>query len=256
MRDFEIAEAVEDTPEEAAVMSDAAAFFCAGGVVQEPGCEVTTVDTHKDFDIKNKSLTLFRIQNFSWGDQGYTTMRRYLRELPELLDKQFSTIADLTYDSFGDEEGVDTLKFRRAITMYTMRTKGIVDDSYLYYEVNQLVKRPVKSYCKTITCFPQLTTKTHYATFIKQDEMKHSEKVGGGASPVALAALQLPPGLHALPGLPGRCTLSHPLPPVLSSPGLPPVLCVPPCVATTPWRRSTSSCLPWRRASNRSSSTP
>jgi len=69
--------------------------------------------------------------------------------------------------------------------MYCMRTKGIVDDSYLYFEVNQLVKRPVKSYCKTITCFPQLTTFTHYSTFIDQEDMKHSEKVCYGLSALA-----------------------------------------------------------------------
>ena len=70
------------------------AFFCAAGAVQD--ADAPTADAHKDFDIKDKRLALFRIQNFSWQDEGYTTMRRYLRDLPELLDKQFNTIAEMT----------------------------------------------------------------------------------------------------------------------------------------------------------------
>uniref|UniRef100_A0A2D4IR54 Uncharacterized protein n=1 Tax=Micrurus lemniscatus lemniscatus TaxID=129467 RepID=A0A2D4IR54_MICLE len=48
-------------------------------------------------------------------------------------------------------------------------------DDYDYGEVNQLLERNLKIYIKTVTCYPERTTKRMYDSYWRQ--FKHSEKV-------------------------------------------------------------------------------
>ena len=48
-------------------------------------------------------------------------------------------------------------------------------DDYDYGEVNQLLERSLKVYIKTVTCYPERTTKRMYDSYWRQ--FKHSEKV-------------------------------------------------------------------------------
>lgn len=48
-------------------------------------------------------------------------------------------------------------------------------DDYNYGEVNQLLERPLKVFIKTVSCFPEKTTRNIYDAFWKQ--FRHSEKV-------------------------------------------------------------------------------
>lgn len=76
----------------------------------------------------------------------------------------------------GGQKEVDTSMLRRAIWNYIHCMFGIRHDDYDYGEVNQLLERSLKSYIKTVTCFPERTTKKDYDSFWR--DFKHSEKVG------------------------------------------------------------------------------
>ncbi len=81
-----------------------------------------------------------------------------------------------TICSMGDNTDVDTSSFRCAIWNYIHCMFGIRHDDYDYQEVNQLLERSLKSYIKTVTCYPERICRKDYESFMK--EFKHSEKVG------------------------------------------------------------------------------
>jgi sestrin len=132
------------------------------------------LDGHVDFDVRSKEYSLFRMETFSWGDQGYATLSRYHPHLADLLEDEFREIKELSYGFIGGEEGIDTFKFRRCIWNYVLRMKGIMDEEYLYSEVNELLDRKVKSYIKTMACYPQLTTFGQWKSYL---ELLDTEKV-------------------------------------------------------------------------------
>ena len=117
----------------------------AGGAGEDgtaPGARRPPILGHVDFDVRSKVFSVFRTQIFSWEDHGYATMSRYLPELADLLEAKFVTTKNLTYEFIGDEQGVDTFKFRWAVWNYVLRIKGIVRDEYMYRDVNALPKCP------------------------------------------------------------------------------------------------------------------
>ena len=75
----------------------------------------------------------------------------------------------------GDIMNVDTTMFRRAVWNYIHCMYGIRHDDYNYGEVNQMLERNLKSYIKTVTCYPERLTKKEYDNVMR--EFKHSEKV-------------------------------------------------------------------------------
>lgn len=48
---------------------------------------------------------------------------------------EFNEIKALTYNTYGDESGLDTFDFRWAIWNYVLRIKGVVNDEYMYRAV-------------------------------------------------------------------------------------------------------------------------
>ena len=48
----------------------------------------------------------------------------------------------------GDEQNVDTFKFRWAICTYVLRIKGIINDEYMYKKVNQYLQVRNKTACR------------------------------------------------------------------------------------------------------------
>ena len=81
--------------------------------------------------------------------------------------------------SLGDIMNVDTTMFRRAVWNYIHCMYGIRHDDYNYGEVNQMLERNLKSYIKTVTCYPERLTKKDYDNVMR--EFKHSEKVQNNA---------------------------------------------------------------------------
>lgn len=75
----------------------------------------------------------------------------------------------------GKKSNVDTSPFRRAVWNYIQSMYGIRHDDYDYREVNELLERNLKSYIKTLCCFPFRTTKEDYDSVMRG--FLRSEKV-------------------------------------------------------------------------------
>ena len=78
--------------------------------------------------------------------------------------------------SMGKKKEVDTSLLRRAIWNYIHSLFGIRHDDYDYGEVNSLLDRNLKTYIKTVTCYPEKAGMKDYEGFWR--DFKHSEKVG------------------------------------------------------------------------------
>lgn len=132
---------------------------------------------YQDFAKRNESsyIPTFRAMDFNWQDHAYSLVTSYYPPVGEMLDSKFNTAYNLTYNTLATKEHVDTTKLRRAIWMYIHCTCGIMYDDYNYGEVNQLMERSLKTFIKSVSCFPELTTKAIYDSFWKH--FRHSEKV-------------------------------------------------------------------------------
>lgn len=93
----------------------------------------------------------------------------------QMLDDKFSCTFNLTYNTLGKVENVDTSTFRRATWNYIHLVFGIYHDDYLYTEVNKLMERSYKQYIKGVACFPEKVSIDDYLGFMP--ELTHSEKV-------------------------------------------------------------------------------
>ncbi|XP_030637550.1 sestrin-3 [Chanos chanos] len=117
----------------------------------------------------------FRAQDYSWEDHGFSLVNRLYSDIGHLLEDRFQTACDLTYYNMASHEGVDTSMLRRALFNYVHCMYGIRYDDYDYGEVNQLLERSLKVYIKTVTCYPERTTRRMYDSYWHQ--FRHSEKV-------------------------------------------------------------------------------
>ncbi|CAH1798599.1 unnamed protein product [Owenia fusiformis] len=133
--------------------------------------------TYQDFAKRGslQEIPTFRAQDYSWEEQGFSLANRLYADIGTLLDNKFATTYELTYNTMGDNENVDTSAFRRSIWHYIHCMFGIRHDDYDYAEINQLLERSLKAYIKTVTCYPERVTKKDYQNFMK--EFKDSEKV-------------------------------------------------------------------------------
>ncbi|KAJ8410864.1 hypothetical protein AAFF_G00188210 [Aldrovandia affinis] len=117
----------------------------------------------------------FRAQDYSWEDHGFSLVNRLYSDIGHLLDEKFRTVYNLTYYNMASHEDVDTTMLRRALFNYVHCMYGIRYDDYDYGEVNQLLERSLKVYIKTVTCYPERTTRRMYDSYWHQ--FRHSEKV-------------------------------------------------------------------------------
>ncbi|CAL1613649.1 unnamed protein product [Knipowitschia caucasica] len=93
---------------------------------------------------------VFRVQDYSWEDHGFSLVNRLYSDIGHLLDDRFRSVATIP--------SLNTHDLRRAIWNYTHCVLGIRYDDYDYGEVNHLLARD-KFYIKAVACFPD-TTKT------------------------------------------------------------------------------------------------
>jgi len=95
--------------------------------------------------------------------------------MAELLDSKFHLTQELTYNTMGSHENVDTSKYRTAIWMYIQSLYGVRHDDYDYAEVNVMLSREMKVFIKTTCCFPERCTSELRASVM--NDFKLSEKV-------------------------------------------------------------------------------
>ncbi|XP_071492038.1 sestrin-1-like isoform X1 [Diadema antillarum] len=124
---------------------------------------------------ENSQIPTFRAQDYTWEDQGFSLVNRYYPDIAPLLDDKLGIAYNMTYNTMGHKTEVKTLVLRRAIWNYIHSLYGIRHDDYDYGEINALLDRQLKTYIKTIACFPDRTTKHDYDNFWR--DFRHSEKV-------------------------------------------------------------------------------
>ncbi|KHN80913.1 Sestrin-3 [Toxocara canis] len=107
---------------------------------------------------RNGTARTHKIHDLSWEDQGYSCVDELYNEMADILDKKFTLTQNLTYFTMGGYSDVDTSKYRTAIWMYIHSLYGIRHDDYNYGEVNMMLSREMKTFIKTICCFPDKTT--------------------------------------------------------------------------------------------------
>lgn len=130
---------------------------------------------YQDFARREDNLPTFRAQDFSWDDHGFSLVNRLYSDIGHMLDEKFRTVSNLTYYNMATHEDIDTTMLRRALFNYVHCMFGIKYDDYDYGEVNQLLERSLKVYIKTVTCYPERTTRRMYDSYWRQ--FRHSEKV-------------------------------------------------------------------------------
>ncbi|XP_076467290.1 sestrin-3-like isoform X2 [Babylonia areolata] len=138
---------------------------------------VTDIDfAYSDFASRpHDDIQTFRVQDYSWKDHGYPLVNRLYNDIGDLLDKKFDIAFNLTYNTMGDNDQVDTTAFRQAIWYYIHCMYGIRHDDYDYAQVNQMLERGLKTYVKTVTCYPERVSRRDSDGVMKA--FKHSEKV-------------------------------------------------------------------------------
>ncbi|CAC5391703.1 SESN1_3 [Mytilus coruscus] len=121
------------------------------------------------------SIPTFRAQDYNWEEHGFSLANRLLSDIGSNLEDRFNIAINLTYYTMGKVKNVDTSAFRCAIWNYIHCLYGIMHDDFNYSQVNQLLDRNLKSYIKTVTCYPERLTKKDYDSCMQ--EFRHSEKV-------------------------------------------------------------------------------
>ncbi|KFQ48521.1 Sestrin-3, partial [Nestor notabilis] len=128
---------------------------------------------YQDFARRDEDQTqVFRVQDYSWEDHGFSLVNRLYSDIGHLLDEKFR----MQSSTMAKRQGCEPSVFKRGIWNYIHCMFGIRYDDYDYAEVNQLLERVLKVYIKTVTCYPEKTNSEMFDRFWKQ--FKHSEKVG------------------------------------------------------------------------------
>lgn len=132
---------------------------------------------YSDFATRNPEMDIstFRVQDYSWEEHGFSLINRLYPDIGQLLDDKFSCTINLTYNTLGKVENVDTSTFRMATWNYIHLVFGIYHDDYLYTEVNKLLERSFKKYIKVVACYPERVSLDDYLGFMP--DLTHSEKV-------------------------------------------------------------------------------
>ncbi|XP_026868792.1 sestrin-3 isoform X2 [Electrophorus electricus] len=110
---------------------------------------------------------VFRVQDYSWEDHGFSLVNRLYSDIGHLLDERFRSVASLPSPHDPD--------LKRAIWNYIHCIYGIRYDDYDYGEVNHLLERGLKLYIKAVACYPDSTKNPLHP--LPWAPLKASEKV-------------------------------------------------------------------------------
>ncbi|NXP14498.1 SESN3 protein, partial [Thinocorus orbignyianus] len=131
---------------------------------------------YQDFARRDEDQTqVFRVQDYSWEDHGFSLVNRLYSDIGHLLDEKFRMVDGLQSSAMARRQGCEPSVFKRGVWNYIHCMFGIRYDDCDYAEVNQLLERMLKVYIKTVTCYPEKTNSEMFDRFWKQ--FKHSEKV-------------------------------------------------------------------------------
>uniref|UniRef100_A0A669C9A0 Sestrin 4 n=1 Tax=Oreochromis niloticus TaxID=8128 RepID=A0A669C9A0_ORENI len=156
---FPVIVSFKDTEEEEEMM------IC----LADPSRFITDPDfCYQEFARKEEDhFQVFRVQDYSWEDHGFSLVNRLYSDIGHLLDDRFRSVATLSSLHSDD--------LKRAIWNYIHCVLGIRYDDYDYGEVNQLLERDLKLYVKAVACFPD-STKTPVCP-LRWTPLKTSERI-------------------------------------------------------------------------------
>ncbi|XP_051925051.1 sestrin-3 [Hippocampus zosterae] len=114
----------------------------------DPSRFVTDPDfDYQDFARRDEDhFQVFRVQDYSWEDHGFSLANRLYSDIGHLLDERFRSVTAVT-SPHGPE-------LKRAVWNYIHCMLGIRYDDYDYGEVDRLLERDLKVYIKAVACFP------------------------------------------------------------------------------------------------------
>lgn len=117
----------------------------------DSSCFITDPDfCYQEFARRDDDhFQVFRVQDYSWEDHGFSLINRLYSDIGHLLDDRFRSVVTLP--------SLHSHDLRRAIWNYTHCVLGIQYDDYDYGEVNHLLERNFKLYIKAVACFPDAT---------------------------------------------------------------------------------------------------
>ncbi|XP_034546108.1 sestrin-3 [Notolabrus celidotus] len=110
---------------------------------------------------------VFRVQDYSWEDHGFSLVNRLYSDIGHLLDDRFRSVTTLP--------SLHSPDLKRAIWNYIHCVLGIRYDDYDYGEVNQLLERDLKLYIKNLACYPDATKTPVYP--LSWAPLKSSERI-------------------------------------------------------------------------------
>uniref|UniRef100_A0A8C5E3C4 Sestrin-3-like n=1 Tax=Gouania willdenowi TaxID=441366 RepID=A0A8C5E3C4_GOUWI len=91
---------------------------------------------------EDDQFQVFRVQDYSWEDHGFSLVNRLYSDIGHLLDDRFRSVTSLPSLLSPD--------LKRAVWNYIHCVLGIRYDDYDYGEVNHLLERDLKLYIKTV----------------------------------------------------------------------------------------------------------
>uniref|UniRef100_A0A3Q1BCM2 Uncharacterized protein n=2 Tax=Percomorphaceae TaxID=1489872 RepID=A0A3Q1BCM2_AMPOC len=126
-------------------------FFLTMICFADPSRFITDPDfCYQEFARREEDhFQVFRVQDYSWEDHGFSLVNRLYSDIGHLLDNRFRSVTTLP--------SLHSPDLKRAIWNYIHCVLGIRYDDYDYGEVNQLLERDLKLYIKAVACFPDAT---------------------------------------------------------------------------------------------------
>merc|ERR1712079_827547 len=77
-----------------------------------------------DFAKREDEFATFRIQDFTWDEEDFSTIARFDEDTAQCLDEKFRTIYNLTYGTMGGHTSIDTSLFRPSCRTSGCRSSG------------------------------------------------------------------------------------------------------------------------------------
>ena len=135
------------------------------------GGHLTYINYPMDFIARS-----FNASDFKFSDQAIYILEKLVPEISDSVWNRIRMAFAMTYDTIGQDFGVETAPLRRAIWNYVQRVYGLQYDDYNYTDINRFLKINTKKFIKKVACMPETVSKTDYLNIeldLSNDDMIH-----------------------------------------------------------------------------------
>lgn len=108
---------------------------------------------YTDFDVK-----IFDYESnldFSWEDQAYHILHDIVENVIECIHKEAEFCFEMTFDSLGPHNKINTKHIRFAMCVYIEKIYGLEREDYNYSLPNKLLFKEDKTFLKFVACYPE-----------------------------------------------------------------------------------------------------